>query len=324
MIVGELWEDAYPSIEILPFQHKKAPLLMMARLDRISRLASGNKIYKLLGHLKKANLGNKSQLLTFGGADSNHIHALALTASALNIPSIGIIRGEAQSVENHTLKEAVQAGMTLHFVDRQTYRLRYDPEYLQKLQQQFPSALIVPEGGGGEAGVLGCIDIVKQINHVCKHKPTIFCTAMGTGTTLAGVIMGLAEGQSAIGYKIPKDDSLEQRVREALATSLYANRDYSIVAADYGGFAKFDETLLDFILEWLEATGVLLDPIYTSKMCQRIVQQIEAGEFDASQSLMLIHSGGLQGWYGMQSKVVKIAGQAIWLKIEQALNKPYS
>ena len=288
--------------------------LSIARADLLHPLASGNKIYKLTPHLKFAKQQKFKQLLSFGGAFSNHIHALALTAQSQGLSSIGIIRGESAYAKNPTLQDAQSAGMRLEFVDRVTYKRRQDSDYLKQLQMRYPEALIIPEGGSSQLAIQGCRCLATDINAL--QGSDILTVSCGTGATLSGIICGLNIGQTAIGYAVLKDDSLQQRVQKFVSIEKASeNGSYRIEKAAFGGYAKLDKTLLDFILDFLDKTGILLDPIYTSKMSMRLMQQIEAGEFKSGTSITLIHSGGLQGWRGMQKRVIQLAGEENWKKI---------
>lgn len=292
--------------------------LNMARADQIHNLASGNKIYKLSPIIEYAKTHDYKQILSFGGAYSNHIHALALMAKQHNIESIAIIRGEQKYAENPTLSDSQQAGMRLEFVSREEYKLRNNHSYLAQLQSRFPDALIIPEGGSSQLAIKGCAQMARDINH--DFSSDTLTIASGTGATAAGLVCGLADKQRLIAYAVLKDESLKTRIDEFInAEKFNKHQQFTVKDADFGGYAKFDKSLLDFILNWLTQTGILLDPIYTSKMCRRVIQQIEAGEFDAGQSITLIHSGGLQGWRGMQQRVKSIAGSAAWDKINYYL-----
>ena len=296
--------------------------LRMARADQIHNLASGNKIYKLKPIIEYAKANNFKKILSFGGAYSNHIHALALMAQRHNIESIALIRGEAKYAENPTLSDAQNAGMVLEFVSREEYKQRKDRDYLAQLQSRFPQALIIPEGGSSQLAIKGCAQMAKDINKSSNKdfKSDILAIASGTGATAAGLVCGLAEDQSLIAYSVLKDESLKSRIDDFISAEESSNHHkYVIQNADFGGYAKFDKLLLDFILSWLEQTGILLDPIYTGKMCRRVIQQIEVGEFDQGQSITLIHSGGLQGWRGMQRRVESIANEKVWSKISHYL-----
>ena len=290
--------------------------LNMARLDQIHHLASGNKLYKLKPIIEYAQANNFKQILSFGGAFSNHIHALALMAKEHGVESIAMIRGEPHYAENPTLSDAIHAGMTVEFVSREEYKQRNHQDYLDQLQKRFSHALIIPEGGSSQLAIKGCAQMTRDINQHIKSD--VLAIASGTGATAAGLVCGLVEQQQLIAYSVLKDESLKTRIDGFISAEKSGNHDqYAIQNADFGGYAKFDKPLLDFILNWLEQTGILLDPIYTSKMCRRVIQQIEAGEFEQGQSITLIHSGGLQGWRGMQKRVEALGGSKAWEQISE-------
>ncbi len=295
--------------------------LSVARADLIHPLASGNKIYKLLPNIEYAKANGYTELLSFGGAFSNHIHALALMAQKHGLKSIGIIRGEKEYATNPTLQDARKAGMHLEFVTRKAYQRRNEVDYLTALQQRYPKALIVPEGGSSQLAIAGCAQLAQHINDDGTVQYfDILTVACGTGATLAGLVCGAQQEQSLIGYAVLRDESLTGRVEGFINNEKGARAsNYTIEAADFGGYAKFDQTLIDFIFDWLEQTGILLDPIYTSKMCMRLMQKIEAGEFESGTSICMIHSGGLQGWRGMKKRVIELTGNSQWAKIEKVL-----
>lgn len=299
-------------------------VLNLARADLLHPLASGNKIYKLRPHLFFAKQKGVKSLLSFGGAFSNHIHALAMISEAEGFSSIGIIRGEPEYASNPTLSDAQAAGMSLEFVDRKTYKCRENIDYLDQLQTKYPDAYMIPEGGSSQLAIQGCALLSKEINELVETD--VIAIACGTGATFSGVITGLNKGQSAIGYSVLKDDSLERRVKsfidnECAVSPIDNKTSYHIESADFGGYAKFDESLLLFIIDWLDKTGILLDPIYTSKMCRRLLQQIEEGVFAPKTNITMIHTGGLQGWRGMKKQVIRLGGEQSWRTINLHLNK---
>ena len=306
--------------------------MSMARVDKVHTLASGNKIYKLRPIIEYAKANNFKQIISFGGAYSNHIHALALMAKQYGIEAIALIRGEEKYAENPTLSDAQNAGMKLEFVSRQEYKKRDDVGYLDDLQSRYPQALLIGEGGNSELAIHGCAQMARDINKsFAQHRQShlsiqqqsdILTVACGTGATAMGLITGLADKQSLIAYSVLKDDSLHTKMESFLNKNKSEKPpQYSLQKADFGGYAKLDKPMLDFILSWLEQTDILLDPIYTGKMCRRVVQQIEAGDFTKGQFITMIHSGGLQGWRGMQLRVESLAGVDAWIKIQDSLDE---
>lgn len=308
--------------------NKAGVKLFMARADKIHPLASGNKFYKLRPHLEHAKANGIKQLVSFGGAYSNHVHALAMMANHYGFQSVGIIRGEPEYAANPTLTAAKSAGMKLEFVTRKEYQLRNDKNYLADLILRYPQALIIPEGGSSQLAITGCSELTKDIN--AQQISDILTIASGTGASIAGLVCGLKESQQAISYAVLKDQSLAGRIssfidkeiidKGSIGNEIIKQSKYTIEQADYGGYAKLDDSHLTFIFEWLEQTGILLDPIYTSKMCRRLIEQISSGQFKQGASITMVHSGGLQGWYGMQQKVIKLAGDSSWKRIQSHLD----
>ncbi|HIP94581.1 MAG TPA: pyridoxal-phosphate dependent enzyme [Leucothrix sp.] len=304
-------KKSYPVADFLGIK------LYMARIDKIHPLASGNKYYKLKPNLEYAKKQGITRLLSFGGAFSNHIHALALYAHQQGFETVGIIRGEPEYAKNPTLVDVQRVGMTLTFVNRQEYRRRHDKVYLARLQEKHPDTLIIPEGGSSQLAVGSCSQLMHDINKVQEFDYVV--AACGTGATFAGLVCGLSQNQIAIAYSALLDDSLNERIDKYIANEGKTNINYKIESAAFGGFAKLSKEVLDFVLDWLDKTNVLLDPIYTSKMTLRLMQQIKSGEFPEGTSICIVHSGGLQGWRGMERQVIKLSGSKSWAIISKKL-----
>ena len=264
--------------------------LQIKRLDLIHPLISGNKFYKLKDNIYAAQQQGLQQLLTFGGAYSNHIAATAAAGKLLNIPTIGIIRGEELEHQalNPTLTTAQQNGMQLHFVSRQKYRQRHEAEYLAGLSAKFPYAYIIPEGGTNALAVQGCQEILSE-----KDLQTydVICCAVGTGGTISGLINASAEHQQVIGFPALKGDFLIQDIQH------WTQKSNWLLIQDYhfGGYAKVTPALLDFIQRFEQQYQIPLEPIYTGKMLFGLFELIKQNYFVKGSRILVIHSGGLQG-----------------------------
>ncbi|WP_442784378.1 1-aminocyclopropane-1-carboxylate deaminase/D-cysteine desulfhydrase [Acinetobacter sp. CAAS 2-6] len=264
--------------------------LDIKRLDLIHPLISGNKFYKLKDNIRTAQQQGYQQLLTFGGAYSNHIAATAAAGKLLNIPTIGIIRGEELEHQalNPTLTTAQQNGMQLHFVSRQEYRQRHEAEYLARLSAKFPYAYIIPEGGTNTLAVQGCQEILSE-----KDLQTydVICCAVGTGGTISGLINASAEHQQVIGFPALKGDFLIQDIQH------WTKKSNWLLVQDYhfGGYAKVTPALLDFIQRFEQQYQIPLEPIYTGKMLFGLFELIKQNYFVKGSRILVIHSGGLQG-----------------------------
>ena len=176
------------------------------RLDLCGGLAPGNKTFKLEHNLDQARSQGLNRLLSFGGAWSNHLHALAAVGAERGFETIGIVRGEMPATPSAMLLDAQGWGMRLEYVSRQDYRRRSEPDYLQELQRRYDPCLIIPEGGANVVGALGCAGIAKLLLQA-DELAAVVVLPVGTGTTLAGLASALLPGIQLMGISVLKGRS---------------------------------------------------------------------------------------------------------------------
>ncbi|ABQ04944.1 1-aminocyclopropane-1-carboxylate deaminase/D-cysteine desulfhydrase [Flavobacterium johnsoniae] len=272
--------------------------LTIKREDLIHPFVSGNKFRKLKYNLLQAKAENKDTLLTFGGAFSNHIAAVAYAGKEQGFKTIGIIRGDElldKIQENPTLKFAQENGMQFEFVSREEYRLKNEKSFIEKLKEKFGDFYLVPEGGTNELAVKGCEEILTEEDSVFNYV----CCAVGTGGTISGLINNALPNQKILGFPALKGDFLNDEIR------IFAKKDNWNLISDYhcGGYGKINLELIEFINSFFEETKVPLDPIYTGKMVFGVIDLINKNYFPAHSKILLIHTGGLQGIDGMNIKL---------------------
>lgn len=269
-----------------PLFDEKGITADILRLDLLHPVVSGNKWFKLRYYIEQAQEQNKKSLVTFGGAWSNHIHATAAAGKLAGLKTIGIIRGEAPAGLSTTLLQAAEMGMQLHFVSRAAYRQKKMPD-----QIDLSEALLIPEGGYSLTGARGAATIMDLIN---PDDYTHICCAVGSGTMLAGLINACGKHQQVMGISALKNNhSLEKAVSDLLinaTTTPYIVHDYH-----FGGFAKHNSLLLDFMNELYRQTGIPTDIVYTGKLCFAAYDLAGKNYFPPGSKILLIHSGGLQG-----------------------------
>lgn len=270
------------------------------REDLLHPYISGNKYHKLKYNIIYALQEGYTKLVTFGGAYSNHILATAVAAKEAGITSVGIIRGEElhKSVAtNPTLRMAKEHGMDFHFISREAYRKKENTEFLNKLRVAYPEAYIIPEGGNNALAIKGCEDILQPEDESFR----IITTAVGTGGTMAGIVKSTLPHQKVLGYSVLKGTFQQKTLLK------YTNKTNYFITDAYcfGGYAKVDEGLINFINEFKEETDIPLDPIYTGKMLYGIRESIKNELFDKNSRILAIHTGGLQGIEGMNRHLAK-------------------
>lgn len=273
--------------------------LYMLREDEIHPTISGNKFRKLKYNLIEFQNGNYDSILTFGGAYSNHISAVAAAGKEFGIKTIGIIRGEEiinKIKENPTLTFAQNCGMQLKFISRENYRNKSNPEFLEELKSEFGNAYILPEGGTNELAVKGCEEILNETT----SKFDFICCPIGTGGTISGIINSSENHQEILGFPVLKGaDFLINEIKNLS----YRSNWRLISDFHFGGYAKINDELLDFINDFKSRFDVTLEPIYTGKMMFGIFESIQNNYFAEKSKILAIHTGGLQGIEGMNQKL---------------------
>ena len=259
---------------------------------------SGNKYRKLKYNLLEAKRLKKEALLTFGGAYSNHIAAVASAGKEYGFKTIGIIRGEelmSKVAINPTLAFAKECGMNFKFISRSLFRSKYEASFLEHLREEFGDVYVLPEGGTNDLAVKGCEEILNEAD----ESFDFICCPVGTGGTISGLINSSYLHQKILGFPALKGDFLQEEISK-FATS----KNWELIS-DYhfGGYAKITTGLVTFMNNFKRKHNVPLDPIYTGKMMFGIYDMIANGYFPKDAKILAIHTGGLQGIAGMNQRL---------------------
>lgn len=278
--------------------------LSVLRLDLLHASGAGNKLFKLKDNFIEAKRQQCLQLLSYGGAYSNHIHALAIFGAAQGFRTIGVIRGERPKALSDTLVDAEAAGMHLHFVTRSAYRQRSTEVFEQSLRAEFGDSFIIPEGGANTHGVSGCEEIASLLLEQVKDVDVV-ALAAGTGATAAGVCAGLKNVASLSCYAVVRDlNNIEQAIQSHVGRGSTAH--WVVKDASLGAYAKLNEKLASFIRDFQVFHNIPLEPIYTGKLFLGIYEDIMSGYYPPNTKIVAIHTGGLQGNRGMDKKMAKL------------------
>ena len=257
--------------------------LDILRLDKIHPVVTGNKWYKLKYNIEAAKALGAQSLLSFGGAYSNHLHALAYAGYLLNIKTIAYVRGEETT--NPTLADCKAWGMELFFISREDYRKKTERAFLDTLVKRHPHAFIIPEGGDNDLGQKGCEEIVTKLQ---MEQYATICVSIGTGTTFKGIRKSYTGNMK--GFCALKNGKYLE------ANLLNLNAEQSAIYYDeyFGGFGKINNELIEFVLDFEAKYQITLDLIYNAKLFFSLKELLINAEF-AKEKILIIHTGGAQG-----------------------------
>ena len=270
--------------------------LWLKRDDLIHSEVPGNKWRKLRGNVAQALHESADTLVTFGGAYSNHLRAVAAMGRYCGLSTVGIVRGEPHDELNPSLSEAVANGMRLSYLDRETYRRKHTDDVLAPLRAQYPHGYVIPEGGSNRLAVAGCADIVTELN--TQVDADVICTPVGSGGTVAGIACGLDPGQRALGYSVLRSRGYLHREVAELITSAEASAGEWDINEEFafGGFAKRDARLDDFIAWFDRRHRLRLEWVYVAKMLYGIHHMAQRGDFVPGTRIAAVVTGPATLW----------------------------
>jgi len=309
------WRPAAPLQRIhLHWLDRAGVELALLRLDLVDARVSGNKWFKLAPYLQQAADHGLRGVMTLGGAHSNHLHAVAAAGARFGFETVGLLRGDAQ--DNPTIADLRDLGMTLHWLGYGGYRQRHLPDFWNPWRERYPHLMAVGEGGGGLPGALGCAPLVDQLRAqlaaIGWPDYQQLWVACGTGTTLAGLVLGERGEHPVVGaMAVPPGHGVEAGVPVLLSEAEFEDAGYRLLDASRGGFARIDPTLAHFILETEGECGVPLEPLYTGKLLLALHDEVAAGKVERGSRIVAIHSGGLQGRRALDERLRTLAAQRV-------------
>ncbi len=289
-----------PLIE-MPFKDFSDYSIYAKRDDLINPFISGNKYRKLKYNLIKAVQDGAKELIAFGGAFSNLLHSLSYISSKLGINTTFYIRGDSYDSKNPTLEFIKNNGVQLKFLSRTEFKLIREEAYLKKIKKKHPDSYIIPEGGSNNLAVPGSAEIVDEVTQQLRKSPDYIIMDLGTGGTFAGVLSKLNPKTKLIGISAIKGVDWDKTLTKIFDgdTTLVKKNNW-IIFEDYnfGGFARFNQELIDFINNFKKYNGVQLEPIYSGKLVFGMLDLLNKNYFKKDSTIVWVHGGGLQGIEG--------------------------
>ena len=199
--------------------------LYVKRDDVSGKVYGGNKPRKLEFLLGDALQKGVKEVMTFGGAGSNHALATAIYARQLGIKSISMLMAQpnAHSVR-HNLLLSYYYGAELHHygvameskLQRLFTGISTNTQLLRHRVKDGSFPMLIPPGGSSPLGAVGFVnaafELAEQVESGEMPEPDFIYVATGSRGTSAGLMVGL----KAVGLK-------SRVVSVAVADSKYIN-----------------------------------------------------------------------------------------------------
>lgn len=261
------------------------------RYDQIDSRISGNKIFKLSGWLQQFD--HHDRLISFGGAYSNHLLALAALADEAGVPSLGIIRGEYPEGGNPYLDFIASRHMQCQYVSRSQYREKTAPNFLQRLKEAYENALIIPEGGAGLAGAEGARKMIRA-------NDTEFDWIVipgATGTTCYGIWQAMKHfpNTKLLCFQVLKGENIiiNEVLKSCNIDLTIENRIHIDHTFHFGGYAKKTQELFEFKNEVENLNDLKIDLVYGVKALYGLRNLMQSGYIQQGEKVLYLHTGGV-------------------------------
>ncbi|MHA8066187.1 1-aminocyclopropane-1-carboxylate deaminase/D-cysteine desulfhydrase [Aquirufa sp. ROCK2-A2] len=264
---------------------KKNIKLFIKRDDLINPFISGNKWRKLRDYIEIAQINNKRGFISFGGAYSNHLYALAYLGYQLNFSTIGLVRGDELTINSNPFLQQMDLwGMKMIFLDRDTYKRKEIPSNIFNHDQY----LIIPEGGYSEVGINSVESLSEEIQ--CQGNFNYISLAVGTGTTA----IGLSKFSDTQILGILSLNNLEEIQSHQSELNHFSPNLIFMDQLEKKKYGRKNEELEQFCADFYQENQIKIEPIYTGKMFYRLYQLISEDYFPVNSKILAIHTGGLK------------------------------
>lgn len=296
--------------------------IYIKRDDQTGSEVSGNKIRKLEFSINEAINNDCDTLITCGGIQSNHARATAAAGIKLGLKSVLVLRSdETPEMEGNYLIDKIM-GTDIRIISSEDYRERRQEimeNILKELEEKGRKGYIIPEGASNGIGTFGYINCFKEILDQEKKLGITFdtiVTAVGSGGTFAGLYLGnkLTESNKKIvginvcdsaEYFKDKVCSILEEVKTYIPDRKFeiTKDDMHIIDGYVGdGYALSRPEELEFICDFAEAEGIILDPVYTGKTMRGLYTELKKGTFKDSKNILFIHTGGIFGLFSKRNQ----------------------
>ncbi len=297
------------------------PLIWLKRDDMTGSTLSGNKVRKLEFIVAQAQKDGVTALVTCGGIQSNHCRATALIAAQLGMKCHLILRGipaKDESLDGNQLLDEL-CGASISYHRPADYFSNLDnlfDKYIEGFNSAGETGLAIPTGGSNAVGAWGYIGACKELvtDFVAKKiEPTAIICASGSGGTQAGLVLGkklfnisaeviginVCDDAAYFHAKIAEDiDAWLRRYPQQAKGLEFSSADINIIDGYVGeGYGKASQPVFDTIALLAKTEGAILDPVYTGKAFNGLLNEIKQGRFDVTDNIVFIHTGGIFGLF---------------------------
>jgi D-cysteine desulfhydrase len=283
--------------------------LYVKRDDLSGKVYGGNKPRKLEFVLGHARNSGAREVITFGGAGSNHAMATAIYARQMGLKSISMLMPQPNArYVRHNLLTSHYYGAELHLCGAELESAKNMPlvyaatiyQFLRHRLKTDRFPYFIPAGGSSPLGIIGFVnaafELKDQIAGGLMPQPEYIYVACGTMGTAAGLTLGLKAAQinsrvvsvrvtsekfvniQAMIRLLTKTNSLLHSLDPSFPVFQFSASDIDI-RHDYFGtrYGLLTKEAAEAISIMKESEGIKLDGTYTGKTFAALIDDAGIG-----------------------------------------------
>lgn len=282
--------------------HNIKPNLQVLRDDLFPQFYGGNKARKILNIIREVILNQNNAIVTTGGIQSNHCRVTALACAKYGWKCRLILHGSEQEFHNQKGNALIikMCGADVQFVNPQDIGFAMD-KAMGDLKNEGYSPYYLYGGGHNKAGVVAYIEAVKELKKEFpeNHPPDHIFLASGTGSTQAGILLGLERNgwnnTQVHGISVAREK--ERGIEGIIEATHFVNPLFNTSKIKFyddflfGGYGQYSNELKNFTFEIAKRTGIILDTTYTGKAYYGMTELIKRNNLKGN--ILFWNTGGL-------------------------------
>ena len=328
-IAGGTYEDRlYYGLLADEFDYDRMPLLMAGdntlitndvKLEGVSIKVVRDDLYPFIGGGSKARKAvayeaflrenGYNAVVTCGGVQSNHNRAMALMCARNRWKCHLCVQGNEERFLNEKGNALLDrlSGAECELIHPEDTAMAMD-RAMEKLRNEGYNPYYVVGGGHNLSGGTCFVDAVMELKRQCNdigYKPDYVFLASGTGSTQAGIVVGLDlvgwSDVKCVGISIAREQERGKQVISEFANMLASHyglqKDYTdniIFNTDYlcGGYEQYTAEIKEYLEETMRMTGMVFDTTYSGKGFYGMIQEIKKHRLE-DKHIVFWHTGGL-------------------------------
>ncbi|MFW9921346.1 MAG: 1-aminocyclopropane-1-carboxylate deaminase/D-cysteine desulfhydrase [Candidatus Thorarchaeota archaeon] len=285
--------------------------LWIKRDDLTGISVGGNKTRKLEFVFGDAKVQGADTIVTVGGVQSNHCRQTAAAAAITGLRCILLLAGyEPEISTGNLLLDKLYGAEIKYFPDANVLEMNEHIDSIMETLQDFGlTPYAIPVGAAMPVGTIGYANAMFELKEQMEttgFKPEKIVVAAGTGSTLAGMILGAHAAEldvDIIGVSvISKAKVVEERIRDLIERTIEAYPNhfdsftpvFSIDDQFLGeGYGIISDGVRSAIEMFAKMDSILLDPVYTAKAGLSLMQLALSGAIDSRTKTLFWHTGGI-------------------------------